>query len=134
MIRYLIDTNHLGVLAGPSGRLRERLVERHRIGDKFGTTLLCLFELEAGFAVRKQSERSRQRLNSVRSMLKLWPLEAKLAQEYAQAFNITRAAGKVIGFVDLILIAMARTSGAIILRTDRDFEALPDVKTENWIV
>jgi predicted nucleic acid-binding protein len=33
----------------------------------------------------------------------------------------------------MMLAAMARQMKLVLLTTDRDFEALPDVRTENWV-
>lgn len=44
-----------------------------------------------------------------------------------------RAKGRVLSQVDMLLAALARRMKLVLLTTDRDFEALPDVKAENWM-
>jgi predicted nucleic acid-binding protein len=44
-----------------------------------------------------------------------------------------RAKGRVLSQVDMTLAALARRMQLVLLTTDRDFEALPDVQVENWV-
>ncbi len=47
--------------------------------------------------------------------------------------HLLRANGRVLSQVDMMLAAIARFSKATLLTSDRDFEALPDILTENWV-
>jgi predicted nucleic acid-binding protein len=40
----------------------------------------------------------------------------------------------VLSQVDMMLAALSRQHKVILLSSDRDFEALPDISVENWIV
>jgi len=48
-------------------------------------------------------------------------------------FNELRQKGRVLSQVDMILAAMGRQHKLTILTTDRDFEALSHLRTENWV-
>jgi predicted nucleic acid-binding protein len=65
--------------------------------------------------------------------VRVWPLEQETAQIYGELFADLRRQGKVLSQVDLMLAAMAKLRGLTILTTDRDFEALPDIRVENWV-
>ena len=72
----------------------------------------------------------------LRKMLQLsrvWPLEEDLADAYGVLFRELRQAGRSLSQVDIMLAAMARSSGLILLTHDRDFEAVQKLKTESWL-
>jgi len=41
--------------------------------------------------------------------------------------------GRVLSQVDLMLAALAKLKNLTILTNDKDFAALPDIRTENWL-
>jgi predicted nucleic acid-binding protein len=65
--------------------------------------------------------------------VRLWPLEREVAEEYGDVFRELRNRGRVLSQVDMILAALARRMDFTIATTDHDFEALPDIRTENWL-
>ena len=133
MAKYLLDTNHLSAAVDDRGGVRQRLYERHRSGSVFATCVPVLCELETGFHVTKRRDHNRFLLARLLRHVRIWPLDPALATIYAQVFHELRAAGRVLSPVDMALAAMCRTQKAILLTTDRDFEALPDISTENWL-
>jgi predicted nucleic acid-binding protein len=60
-------------------------------------------------------------------------LERDLARHYVEIFKELRKRGRVLSQVDMILASLARQQDLTIATTDRDFEALPDIRTENWL-
>ena len=48
MSSYLPDTNHLGDAIAKVSVLRERIARSHEAGNRFGTCIPALCELEAG--------------------------------------------------------------------------------------
>ena len=65
--------------------------------------------------------------------VRIWPLEPTLAPVYGNLYLELRKSGRVLSQVDLLLAALARQVGLTVLTTDRDFEAIPDLKCENWL-
>lgn len=65
--------------------------------------------------------------------IRIWPLERSLARLYAEAFDELRRRGRALSQVDIMLAALARQMNATLLTSDRDFEALPDLRLENWL-
>ena len=49
------------------------------------------------------------------------------------ALNLRRL-GRVLSQVDMMLATLARVMDLTIFTTDRDFEALPDLRTEDWTI
>jgi predicted nucleic acid-binding protein len=65
--------------------------------------------------------------------VRVWPLELAIAPLYAEIYHDVRGRGRALSQVDMLLAAMARSMSATILTSDRDFDALPDLRVENWL-
>ena len=64
----------------------------------------------------------------------VWPLGRDLLPVYGDYYERAKARGQVMCAVDLLLAALATLHKAVLLTTDNDFMALPEVPTENWLV
>jgi len=65
--------------------------------------------------------------------IRVWPLEPRVARTFAIIAQELRSRGRVLSQVDMMLAALARQMGLTILSTDTDFDALPDIRRENWL-
>jgi tRNA(fMet)-specific endonuclease VapC len=65
--------------------------------------------------------------------IRIWPVELSTAVAYGDLYNELKGKGRVLSQVDMMIAALARRMDLVVLTTDRDFEALPDIVTENWI-
>jgi tRNA(fMet)-specific endonuclease VapC len=133
MTRYLMDTNHLGEAIGRVSVVRDRVQSLHREGSVFGTCGPVLCELLVGVVLRKNATNTRKRLDRLLQVIRLWPIDLAIAEQYAEAYHELRKAGRALSQVDILLAALARHGNAILLTTDQDFQALPDLQTENWL-
>jgi tRNA(fMet)-specific endonuclease VapC len=133
MKRYLLDTNHLGEAIGRVSIVRDRIQQLHRQGTIFGTCVPVLCELLVGVVLRKDAAKSRIRLDRLLDVVRLWPIDLPIADRYAEAYHELQSAGRALSQVDIVLAAMARHLKATLLTTDKDFQALPDIRTENWL-
>ncbi|MCP3956634.1 MAG: type II toxin-antitoxin system VapC family toxin [bacterium] len=133
MAGYLLDSNHLGQAVTRTSTVRERLEEIRKSGERFGTCVPALCEIEAG--VRQVSHPEEYRLNLKRLLrhVRVWPLDLETARIYGEIYGTLRAKGRVLSQVDIMLAALARQMRLTLLTTDRDFEALPEIRTENWV-
>jgi tRNA(fMet)-specific endonuclease VapC len=61
-------------------------------------------------------------------------LDAETARLYGAVYLDLRRQGRALSQVDMILAALARQHKLTVLTTDRDFEALPDLRVENWTI
>jgi tRNA(fMet)-specific endonuclease VapC len=94
--------------------------------------VLC--ELEAGIQQTSKPEESRRRLDQLLRQMRLWPLDAETTRLYGAVYLELRRRGRALSQVDMMLAALARQHQLVVLTTDRDFETLPDLHVENWIV
>jgi predicted nucleic acid-binding protein len=133
MTRYLLDTNHIGEAIGRVSVVRDRIQQLHRQGADFRTSGAVLCELLTGVVLRKDAAKTRMRLDGLLQLVRLWPIDLAIAAHYAEVYHELRKAGRALSQVDILLAAMARHWNAKLLTTDKDFQALRDLHTENWL-
>ena len=130
--KYLLDTNHLSAAMAPVSRVRDRIIQTHRAGHKFGAPLPVICELEAGIRLLGDLPAARRQLQWIFTKVSIWPMDLTHCQTYGEIFHRLREAGRVLSQVDMMIAAMAQDMNLIVLTSDRDFEALLDIRTENW--
>jgi len=130
---YLLDCNHLSAALRASSAVRKRLQKERRSGTRFVTCHPVLCELEAGIQQTARIEVNRQELRQLLKFIRLWPLDSEKTRLYGTAYIELRKMGRVLSEVDIILAALARQHKLTLLTTDRDFEALADLRIENWV-
>jgi predicted nucleic acid-binding protein len=92
--------------------------------------VLC--EVEAGLQQFVSVGGNRGRLAELRTILRTWPVDEPLVRRYGEFYVLARNRGRVLSFVDLLLAALSQELKAVLLTSDRDFEAFPELTTENW--
>lgn len=134
MTGCLLDTNHVSAALRPVSHLRERLREAHRSGVRIGTCMPVICEVEAGLqGLTRQQESYRRALGHLLKQIKTWPIDGEAARHYGELYQELRSRGRVLSQVDMMVAALARKMGLTLLTSDRDFGALPDIATENWL-
>ena len=133
MSRYLLDTNHLGEAIGRVSVVRDRIQQLHRQGNVFGTCGPVLCELLVGVFMRKDVATSRNRLDRLLQIVRVWPIDLAIADQYGKVYHELQKAGRALSQVDIMLAALARHTDVTLLTTDNDFQALRDIQTENWL-
>jgi predicted nucleic acid-binding protein len=130
---YLIDTNHLSAALDRVSPLRERLHQAHRQGIRLGTCVPVLCELEVGIQQGSRLEVSRRALDRLLREVRLWPVDRPIDRLFGEFYLLLKQRGRALSHVDIVLAAMARHRNVTLLTADRDFEALPEIHTENWL-
>jgi tRNA(fMet)-specific endonuclease VapC len=134
MADYLLDSNHLSAALRKVSPVRERIHQGRRAGHRFISCYPVLCELEVGIQQTPKPEENRRRLAQLLRHVRLWPLDAETTRLYGGAYIELRLLGRVLSQVDMVLGALARQHKLTVLTTDRDFEALTDLRVENWVV
>ncbi len=130
---FLLDTNHLTRAVETGTPLRRQILDRRLNGDRFGTCVPVLCELEVGIQQARDPADYRRRVHRFLAPLHLWPVSEDIAPIYARYFIDLRRRGRVLSQVDLILAALATHFNLVLLTADRDFQAFPQLMTENWL-
>jgi tRNA(fMet)-specific endonuclease VapC len=131
---YLLDCNHLSAALRKVSLVRERIHQGRRAGHRFISCYPLICELEVGIQQTTKPEETRRRLSNLLRHVRLWPLDADTARLYGAVYIELRSKGRVLSQMDMVLAALARQHRLTILTADRDFEALTDLRVENWVV
>jgi tRNA(fMet)-specific endonuclease VapC len=105
-----------------------------RHGFRIGTCVPVLCELEAAYRPEGRREAYRRAIRNLLGKVRVWPIEKGIAPIYGEIFLELRNRGRVLSQVDMMLAALARSMSLTMLTSDNDFEAVPDLRTENWLV
>jgi predicted nucleic acid-binding protein len=134
MSGFLLDTNHLSAAIEDNHPLLQRLKQTHGAGNRLGTCVPVLCELEAGIAAMNRPDEARQALRSVLRFVRVWPLKTTTAVNYGELFWELRRAGRVLSQVDMMVAAMALSDRLTVLSSDQDFAAVGQLRCENWLL
>lgn len=132
MTGYLLDTNHLGAALDGDSRVYERILSARRDGYRVGTCAGVLCELAVGIEQTTRREANWTALRFLLGQIRIWPIDLPTVRIYGEIYNELRAKGRVLSQVDMMIAAIARRMKLMVLTTDRDFEAISDVKVEDW--
>jgi tRNA(fMet)-specific endonuclease VapC len=130
---YLLDTNHIGHAVTPGSIVRRRITELRGRGVKVGTCVPVLCEIEAGIQQVNQPALYRLNLERLLKQVRIWPLDRSTTVLYGTIHHDLKRRGRVLSQVDMMLAALARQMNLMLITSDQDFSALPDVQTENWL-
>jgi len=130
---FLLDANHLSDALRPVSRVRDRVGQLRLKGVRVGTCVPVICELEAALPSGNRGEVYRRALQRLLGRVRLWPLEREIGHLYGQIYQDLRKRGRVLSQVDIMLAALAKQMDLTLATTDRDFDALAEIRTENWL-
>ena len=133
MTGYLLDTNHLGSAVKPGAPVRERIRAARGRGERVGVCVPVLCELQVGALQVARAAEFQKALKRLLAQIRIWPLEMETARLYGEIYLRLKADGRVLSQVDMMLAALARQMKLTLLTSDGDFDAVPEIRTENWL-
>jgi tRNA(fMet)-specific endonuclease VapC len=129
---YLLDTNQLGRAVTPGSPVRQRIAAARGRGARVGTCVPVLCEIEAGIQQVSQPDQYRVNLDRLLRLVRVWPIDGMTARRYGEIHADLRRRGRALSQVDMMLAALASQMGLTLVTSDRDFAALPGLRTEDW--
>lgn len=130
---FLLDTNHLSAAIRTVSPLRDRLRQVRRQGSRLATCWPVLCELEEGIVFTADPGQYRRTLKTVMKEMRVWSMDWRLVEQYGSIAKLAKERGRVLSATDLILSAFALREKISLLTSDNDFDAFPEIDTENWI-
>jgi tRNA(fMet)-specific endonuclease VapC len=132
-MRFLLDTN---ICIYIIKRKPQQVIERFNTlqPSDIGISSITVAELEYGASKSQKPEQNKAALQQF-----LLPLEILVFdQQAAQVYGIIRAdlerPGQVIGSLDMLIAAQAKSEGIVLVTNNvREFSRIPDLKLENWV-
>ena len=90
-------------------------------------------ELEYGAAKSSRPEQNRQALSLFLTPLEILPYDDRAAVHYGEIRSQLEKKGKVIGAMDMLIAAHARSLGlTLVTNNTREFKRIPHLEVENW--
>jgi tRNA(fMet)-specific endonuclease VapC len=131
--RFLLDTNHAGLLLRDSASALWTRIQSHSPLD----CLLCRpVVAELWFMVFNSArpEANAQRLEALLSQFQIVEFDAESAREFGRLRAELRRAGTPIPLFDTLIAAIARREGLTLVTNDSHFAVVIKLATESWLV
>jgi tRNA(fMet)-specific endonuclease VapC len=133
MLRYMLDTNICiyVILNRPSG-LRERFNE---LSEQLCISTITLAELHFGVEKSARVTQNRNIVEEFVARLEIQPFSVDAAAHYGQIRVALERTGRPVGLHDMLIGAHARSEGlTLVTNNRREFDRIPGLAVENWIV
>ena len=131
---YLLDTNHASPLVTLPHPLRVQVLRAIRAGDSFALTTANLTELLFGISLTPRAAHNTLEWERWRNSLDVYLVEEEDAERAARLQVLLRRRGWQLKTIDALIAAIALRYDLTLLTTDGDFDAVPDLKHENWLL
>ena len=133
MIRYMLDTDICSYV------IRERPLEVYEKFKKVKVNQLCISvvtyaELIYGVEHSSSREINRPIIDDFVRHLDIITWDREAAEHYGKIRAFLRAKGSIIGSMDMMIAAHARSQNmTLITNNDKHFKRVPMLRIENWV-
>ena len=122
---YLINKKHLGL----AQKIAEVPIE------KICISTITQAELEFGVAKSQNSAKNAQALMKFLSTISVIDFDTQAAETYGEIRADLQRKGSVIGHMDMLIAAHAKSKGFVIVTNNvREFERVEGLVLENWVL
>jgi tRNA(fMet)-specific endonuclease VapC len=128
---YFLDTDtcSYAIKHNPE-TIRDKFWEHRE--DEICVSVMTYAELVYG-GIHKGSPKLQQLIKKFVRPLRIIDFNAAAADEYAKIRESLENGGKLIGNMDMLIAAAAKSSNAILVTNNtKHFSRIPDLKLENW--
>ncbi len=132
MLNYLLDSNHASPLVTLHNPLRQRILAAHQAGHQFAICAPVLSEIWFGMCSLPRAVQNRAEWQNLRPRLMFYGVDEQDALEAAELRLSLQRTGWQLAAVDALIATIALRYGLILLTSDKDFRAVPNLKTDNW--
>ena len=131
---YMLDTNIcIYAIKNKPEQVLEKL--KQNLSNRICISAITLAELQHGVEKSMNPEKNSMALLQFLSILDILPFDDLAAVEYGKICAYLQKRGTPIGTIDMLIAAHAKTENLIIVTNNvREFERVPDLKIENWII
>lgn len=131
-MRYMLDTNICIYI------IREKPIKALKKLRSFDLADIVISaithsELEYGVAKSSKQEENREALIKFLAALEIAPYDDKAAADYGQIRNHLEKKGAVVGAMDMLIGAHARSIPVTLVTNNiKEFKRIPGLRVENW--
>lgn len=132
-MRYMLDTNiYIFIIKNKPAQVLEHLKAKHEAG--LAISSITLAELEHGVQASAFPEKNALALMQFMVIADCLPFTHEAAVEYGKIRADLQKRGNLIGPLDLLIAAHAKSEGLILVTNNtREFERVDGLKIEDWV-
>ena len=130
---YMLDSNTCAFIMNE----RHGVIERFRQALPSGVCVssIVLSELEYGVRKSAAQERNRNKLNSLCALLSVFPYDTQATAEYGIIRSELERRGQVIGSLDMLIAAHAKSLGlTLVTNNTSEFMRVDGLTHEDWVM
>jgi predicted nucleic acid-binding protein len=102
-------------------------------GDAFAIPVVVLAEFLFGIQSVPRAQANKIEWGRLQRSFGFYPIDRVDAEDAADLQLSMRRKGRQVGLMDALIATLAIRHKLILLTTDRDFEFIPNLQSENWI-
>lgn len=133
MTHYLLDTNHASPLVTLSHPLRKRLLQEVRNGHTFAVCVPVVTETLFGLGLLPRAKQNLEQWTELKNLLPCYVPDERDAETAAKLQIALRRKGWQLATVDALIAVMALRYKCTLLTTDKDFQPITHLVSENWL-
>jgi tRNA(fMet)-specific endonuclease VapC len=132
-MKYLLDTNIcIYLIKKKPLEVIKRLSELEI--NEVGISSITLSELEYGVEKSSNPEKNKIALIEFLSMIEIYNYDDKAAKEYGKIRTDLERKGKIIGSLDMLIAAHAKSRDFILVtNNEEEFRRVKELLIENWV-
>ena len=134
MTRYMLDTNHLSPLVTQGHHLRIRVLELQTQGNTFDIAVPALTEFLFGILLTPRVATNLEEWEELQSKFGFLGIGRREAEQAADLQATLRRKGWQLATIDALIATVALRDELILLTTDKDFDAVPNLQIQNWLI
>ncbi|MCK4718332.1 MAG: type II toxin-antitoxin system VapC family toxin [Thermoplasmata archaeon] len=131
---YLLDTCIISAVMKGNKVAKQRWREAVIKGDEILISAIAYYEIKRGL-LKVRATRQLSDFNKLCQEYRIALLDKKSIFDKASEIYATLAKeGNLAGDADILIASTAIENKIVVVTDDRDFERIPEVKTENWLL
>lgn len=131
---FLLDSNHVSPLLSLRHPLRQKVLYRFSQGDRFAICAPVIAEVEFGIEMLPRAEQNRAEWLRLQRYFLYYGLDGADASAAALLQATLRRRGWQLATVDALIAATTLRHDLVLLTKDGDFQPIPSLRIENWLV
>ena len=131
-MEYLLDTNHISPLVTSGHPLRAKILSRFQTNDQFAIATPALHKFLVGIRLLPRAVKDLQTWQNLKGLFKYYHIDPSAAEQSAQLRVSLRQQGRQLEAIDSFIAVVAIRYDITLLTTDKDFQAVPGLRHENW--
>ncbi len=132
MAEYLLDTNHLSPLVTLEHPLRIKILAALQTDATFSIAVPSLAEFLLGMSLIPRATQNKREWQYLENYFNYRSLDKDDAKQAAELSLSLRKQGWQLAMLDSFIAVVALRYDLILLTTDKDFRAVPNLRYENW--